>query len=198
MAMRIDFPKRLTGRTYATIRDAYDHSNEGLREHGYMATEHGMTAINMSSIYTKIIQDVGRFAERFASDVLYELENIRSLCENAYPLEQDIDEIFVMGIQKDGVDGNNSLMNKLVQTQRGPLDSYVYAELAYRRILAVRVQVSYEYNKNIYSRPVINCELRDLTASFLRINPADIDNSKKLIAFPFADGNPVPVNPYQK
>ena len=36
----------------------------------------GKTEINMSSIYSKLIQEAGRYCDRFASDLLYDMQCI--------------------------------------------------------------------------------------------------------------------------
>lgn len=191
MSKRIDFPRYLIGNTYATIRHAFNSAKDIMVENGDMAS------INITSILTRIIQDTGRFAERWASDVLYTLDHIRLLCDNEYILEEEIDEIFPIAIRRDGVDSENFLMSRLKDTQRGPIDSYVYPQQIYRRILGVRVQVSYEYMGQRWHTPRITCTLRDMTDAFHQINPADIGEDRQLIQPPFVGGNPEPIDPYK-
>lgn len=192
MPDRIDFPRRLTGNTYATVRYAFNKSKDLISEDGDMGS------VNISGILTRIIQDVGRFAERWASDVLYDLDNIRLLCHSEYILEDEIDEVFPIAIRRDGVDSGNFLMNRLVDTQRGPITSYVHPNQTYRRILGVRVRVSHEYMGQHWHKPRVTCVLRDMTDSFLFINRADIDEKGSLIHPPFPDGNPEPIDPYKR
>ena len=189
----IDFPKKLTCRTYATLREAYDKAKTIVEEYGDLGD------INISSILTRIIQDTGRFAERWASDVLYNLDDVRTLCLSHYPLEQDIDEVFVIAIRRDGVDGENFFMNRLKGTNRGPYDPYVYPTQVYRRVLAVGVKISYDRGGHRYSRPQVVCVLKDITDEIIRINPADLDTDGSLFESPFKSGvNPTPVDVYAK
>lgn len=185
--MKTEFPRNEIYITPATIRYTFDKQNTSIcKEHGDLGS------INITDILTRIIQDTGRFTENWASDCLYTIAHIRNLCENTYPLEQEIDEIYCLGIRKNGVDHNAYIMNQLMQSQRGYLDTYVFAEPYYRRILAVRVHV---FKEDGISSPRVECELKDLTTSFHQINKADLDENGKLIP-DYPNGNPVPFDPY--
>ena len=190
MSKRIDFPKELMDHTYATIRSAFNNTKTLMEEHGELGN------INITSILTHIIQTVGRYADSYASDALYSIDDIRTLCEHEYPAYRDIDEIFVFGIRRHGVDGNNFLMTRLVSTIHGPINGYVYPETMYRSILAVRVHIWCERAEDSRqtSRYVdATCELKDLTDSFRTINSADIAGDGTLIHPPYLCGNPEPV-----
>lgn len=160
-------------RDWATIRYAFDHTG----------STHDITAsgcpgdVNLSGIFTHIIQLTGRFAESYASDVLLELDNIRTLVNMPFDSgpSEDIDVIIPLGIRRQGVDHAAFLMRRLLQTcQPSLLGSYVYPEHAYRAILACRIQI--QYSNNI--RPYITCTLRSIMDSIVRIMPADMDGDK--------------------
>lgn len=158
-------------RNWATIRYAFDHTGDA----------HDITAIgypgdiNLSSIFTRIIQLTGRFAESYASDVLLELDDIRALVSDPPATDTDIDVIIPIGIRRQGVDHDTFLMHRLLQTrQPSILGSYVYPEHAYRAVLACRIQIEQKDS----ARPYITCTLRSIMDSIVRIMPADMDGDK--------------------
>lgn len=188
MKKKIPFPRELLHQTPATIRVAFDSARNraGLVETGRVGE------INITSVLSKIIQAVGRFTEHWNSDALYTLDNVRTLCENDFDLEGTVDEIFVFGIRKSGVDHNAFVMSQLFQSQRG-VGTYAYVEPYYRKLLAVNVKITpREYAGD---RPHVTCELRDITANIHRIDPADFGENDQLKLPPYKDGNPVPANP---
>lgn len=180
------FPHHLLDRTPATVRVAFERAGgeNAVLEAGRLGN------INISDVLSRAIRVVGRFTERFNSDALYTLDDVRELCDGAYPLERPVDEIFVLGVRKDGVDHAAYVMTQLDRTRRGP-DGFVFAEPYYRSILAVNVRVHDDGG----SRPAVECELRDVTTSFLRLDPADLDDDGKLILGPYSGGNPEPRDP---
>lgn len=185
----IDFPFGEINKTPATVRYAYDKCEKiELHETGDLAY------INISDILTRIIHDCGRFSERFSSDCLCEIEAITTLCKCKYEVVQPIDEIITLGIREDGVDHNNFFMQHVFNSRR-PMSDFIDVTPYYRRVLAVRVQVMVE---NGYAKAI--CDLKNLTHSFLRLNPADVDSDGRLIlpAPNYPNGNPVPVDPYAR
>lgn len=183
----IPFPKNLIHNTPATIRMAFDSAAP------LITCEGNMGSINISDILTRVIQDAGRFCEHYASDILYGLDRIRTLCDNKYDLEETIDEIFSFGLRECGSDHNAYILNQLANSRAG--GPYVYAMPYYRRVLAVRVHV---YVDPQWSTPRCVCELRDISHKFLHLNKADIDDNGQVNPGPYPDGNPVPIDPYAK
>lgn len=180
--------------TPATVRRAFDKTEDTVM------TETGSPEnVNMSDIFTRIIQDTGRFAERYASDALYAIRTVDELCRSAWTSREPVDEIFVFGIRASGVDGNAYFMSRLFDT-RSPFVEYVHPEQVYRRVLALRVRIGmlplFDGGTELYPRVI--CDLKDLTHSFLRIDPADLDGNGKLIIGPYEDGNPEPAEPIIK
>lgn len=185
----IVFPRNYLYQTPATIRAAFEAESKGIKEESYMG------GVNISSILTSIIQETGRFAERLASDVLFDIDAIRMLCENTYLMEEDIDEVLGLGIREDGVDGNSFLLSRLAGSVRGPMSGYVFPGHIYRKILAVRVQVSAERSEDgfILGKPRVVCELKDISNRFLYLDAADFDTEGHLILPRYKNGNPVPL-----
>lgn len=191
MPEKIDFPAHLLNQTPATIRWAFDKTEPILLEE---RGEIGHT--NISGILTRIIQDTGRFAERWASDCIYTIDSLRELCCKEYPLEQEIDEILVFAIRQDGVDGNQFLMNQLHNSIRPPYP-YVYATPYYRRILGVRVHIFMQSYPGCSGRyPRVECQLKDISNGFHTLNQADLDDNGRPKGLPYPEGNPCPIDPY--
>lgn len=103
--------------------------------------------VNASSILTKLIQDAGRFAESYASDLFILWE---SFMDTLKKLDKEIcltETAFVtsFGIRRFGVDGNYYLMQRLAETVNGPgsyVGSYVHAEHVYRKIFFLETTIS--------------------------------------------------------
>lgn len=185
--LSISFPRHLLNQTHATIRAAFEQKPCDITETGIMGN------INITSILTKIIQDTGRFVETYASDVLYGISSIRTLCEKTYALEDEIDEIFVFGLRRMGVDHGNFVMSRLYNDVTS-FSSYLYPDRYYRRILAVRVHVfDKDPEGNQISTPQIECGLRNITDALYKLNPADIDQNGNIQYAPFENGNPKPI-----
>lgn len=154
----------LRGRTYATIRGAFNKSDEIMFENGDVGNA------NITSILTFLIRECGRFTERFASDALYTMDHLRDIARKKCDFDEPFDEIFIFGIRQDGVDGENYIMKNLADSRRS-LNDYVYASHTYRKIYAVRARVFRE--KGLYS-PRCEFSLRDLSHSFLTLDSADL------------------------
>lgn len=66
---------------------------------------------NLSTEYTILIQNAGRWCERFASDILIDIKTIEEWLENVYDECKDFDDeilekSFLFGFRQDGVDHN--------------------------------------------------------------------------------------------
>jgi len=73
--------------------------------------------INMSSIATRLIQDVGRFCERFASDFVISWDIVREHLEPR-PIDNPYRAVVVFGIRRSGVDHNTFFMSRLRNDNR--------------------------------------------------------------------------------
>ena len=102
--------------SYEMIDNTFGHWSESNQEY----------SINLSSIYTKLIQETGRFCERFASDVLYGIKTLESFMNETGPFE--VTEFF--GLRENGVDGFEYIMHNF---KNGYSASY------YRKIYAVKL-----------------------------------------------------------
>lgn len=75
----------------------------------YWSTYSGklITNINISSIFSELIQAAGMGCEFFASDLFYDLTEIKNAVEN---LEN---KVFFIGIRTHGVDGNSFVKERV-------------------------------------------------------------------------------------
>ena len=83
--------------------------------------------INLSTILTKLIQEAGRFCDRYASDLFIDWTSILDVINN------EEDGIFAIGIRDNGVDGSSYVIHH-VQTD--------WNDYYYKRLYAVRVSHS--------------------------------------------------------
>ena len=91
----------------------------------------------MSSIYTKLIQEAGRFCDAYASDLLYDINTIEECIERQKSTTRYI------AFRKYGVDGNSSIE---IRTPYGMAE--------YRAIYQVDIEFSDDdyYDKTIIVR----------------------------------------------
>lgn len=170
----------LRGGTYATIRAAFNTSTEIMEEYGDAGHS------NVSSIMTKIMQDVGRFSERHSSDAFFGLEKLYALAHEEYRVdpENPFDEIFCFGIRQDGVDHSDWVMDNLAKC-RDHFTGYVFPERHYRRVLAVRCRAAFDKDLRCTRA---RFSLRDITHAFHAIEPADLkENGIDVINLPYED-----------
>ncbi len=98
----------------------------------YGEMENGKSNINTSSIWTKLIQEAGRWCKDYASDILYDYEKIAKKVESA-SLQT---ESFLFGFREYGVDHDNFIFSRYSnQTVYGS------AALEYRAIWRLDITV---------------------------------------------------------
>lgn len=97
--------------------------------------------INFSNIFTTLIQETGRFTERYASDLLISIESFkRDLTQILYSkptVPVTCNEYF--GIRQNGVDGETFLNIRL--TEAAEHHNYFQFQNTYRRIYAIHVNI---------------------------------------------------------
>lgn len=83
---------------------------ETITEHGYWNQDENRWSINLSAIDTHLIQNIGRFVERFASDYLI----TRFSIENRILNNKDFkNEIVLFSLRESGVDSNGFTLFRL-------------------------------------------------------------------------------------
>lgn len=105
--------------------------------------------INTSSIQDILIQNTGRFCERFCSDLFITWKCVEEILKK--PIDQN--HIIVFAIRKNGVDSNTFLNCNL--------DPDNYNSEYYRKIYTLLIKK----NKN----DIIHCELKDVTSDIYYI-----------------------------
>lgn len=96
----------------------------------------GNLEINTSSILTRLIQEAGRWCERFASDLFIYWQSIVAKMES---LDDDNrEETILLGFRKDGVDSTQSVLYQYNENGR------TYADGHYRKLY--RLDMSYSDN----------------------------------------------------
>lgn len=133
----------------ALLMQTFDKSTDILfTERGYKDNNaNACYSINLDRIASKLINEVGRFCEHYASDFLIDWYKIRKEIDNNEAIAGER-KIFTLGLRESGVDGNTFIMNHL---RNNWVSSY------YRRIYAVSVTHTI---KNETS--VVYVELRDI------------------------------------
>lgn len=140
---------------YKPIVNAYKRQNQILNEcYSYLSPATSVN-INISSIIDTIITNTGRFCERYASDVLFDLNHMNDIIKNYNPNYPE-EHIVCFGIRRDGVDGYEFLKSRL----KNDFCSNPYRiNEYYRKILAVHIHFD-EENSELY------CTLKDITNCF--------------------------------
>lgn len=78
--------------------EAFQNTGKEIKTEGYVY--HGKTEINMSSIYTKLIQEAGRYCDFYASDLLFDIDKIHQIIQSG-----ESGTVYI-GFRDSGVDGN--------------------------------------------------------------------------------------------
>lgn len=113
--------------------------------------------INLSGIYDILIHETGRFAERYASDLLIDIKSFeKDLYEK--PFEHN-HKTYLFGIRRDGVDHNAYVYANIKNNKNRP----GYLNMYYRKLLAVELRIDETpYSGNNYSIYVTIKDLANL------------------------------------
>lgn len=154
-----------------TIRDATESSAKHVDGHGQklyrLTCTKGQNAgnINMSSVYSHLIQEAGRWTLDYASDLLYDIKAIADYIKDP----QTDTAYFPIGIRRNGVDGYNFIIGHLLDTKAG-LYPYVYPEKVYNRLLSVKIT---------RSEDGISVELYDIIHNVTQIDENDLPKNRE-------------------
>lgn len=74
---------------------------------GYWSQSQGHYDINTSSILTRLIQEAGRYCERFASDLFISWSSVE---ERIRDIDDGENDTFLFGFRQDGVDHNDFVL----------------------------------------------------------------------------------------
>lgn len=124
-------------RSYAeAISAAFEKTEQATHEESYrlIANSDGKPSYNISSMLTTLVQETGRFTERYASDIIISANSLmKSLDE---PFEHDGD-IFLFGMRENGVDHYEFVLCNMdtYAHDSGKFENY------YRKIYAIRLDI---------------------------------------------------------
>lgn len=105
--------------------------------------------INLSSIETFLIQETGRYCERYASDLLVTWNSIKETMADRNPFSHVSYQF--LGIRKSGVDGLSYVMANMQQYKH----QVSYLEQYYRKLYGIRIL------HPTAEKPFVTIELRD-------------------------------------
>lgn len=116
------------------IADAFEKSKSAAITscNGYKFGE-----INMSSISTKLIQETGRFCERFADDLFIDIDRLKYLGQSMDTVKNEVAAYVAFGIRRDGVDSNSYIALRI--RDGGAYKAYNVINDYYRRVYCVKV-----------------------------------------------------------
>ena len=158
-------------RYFKTLDDAFDKEGSVLQDASGRLSPYRGFNVNYSGIATCIIQNVGRFAERFASDFLISWKVVEQILESAPAGPCRF--VVAFGIRGEGVDGNDFILSRLRNTLN-PTTEYVSVERAgYRKVLALEIKFGAEQDEplNVSS---VHMTLKDLTHDLAKLVPEDV------------------------
>lgn len=131
--------------------------------------------INLSSIATKLINEVGRCAEQYASDFLINWKTVEDFT-TLHDLEEP-EEIYVtFAIRKSGVDGNGFFTSRIKNhIEWYPFPNtygYLNCDPPYRKVWIIKIE---NLPKTNYSeKPECTVSLYDVTDNTIRITEEDL------------------------
>ena len=140
------------------------------RSNRTLCTETGtLDNLNLSSIATRLRQEVGRFCESYASDFIISWDAVRKQLEPR-PIPEPYRSLELFAIRRAGVDHNSFFMSHLRNDSRG---GYFCCEYVYRKVLALGIEIlPTEYSGG---RPRVTCTLKELTDGIWRVEQADLE-----------------------
>lgn len=166
--IQTEFPKGYLNQTYDTFREAFKNAK-------IIASEESVAGMfSAPECLTRLIQDVGRFAESYASDLFYDLKPVWYLMQGVLPKETGMDEIYVFGIRRNGVSNGPQAMAILMEDV-GPYQPYLHPYMRYRKILALKTTVYQNHGEW-----QICMQLADITDSLIKPEKSDLDGNGKL------------------
>lgn len=115
------------------------YAYEPIAEDGRFCSSTGKFEINYSSVLTRLIQEAGRFCERFASDLFIDWDSVLRWINELVPGATE-GKAFLFGFRMNGVDGNSFVLSRY----NG--GSYAYPEKEYRSMWRLEVRAE---NNNI-------------------------------------------------
>lgn len=92
----------------------------------------GKLRINLSELFSFLIQNTGQYCQHYQSDLLYNIKSLNTIIENNSP--QDAVTYACIGIRTNGVDGLGYFISRMQDTPPDQLATY-YHQLYFLRII---------------------------------------------------------------
>ena len=124
----------------------YAYGRDTITDKGERHYRTGKWEVNYSDILTRLIQEAGRFCERYASDLFISWESVLHWIDEA---GDDEKEIFLFGFRQNGVDHNNFILSRYESGM------YKHPELEYRSLWRLDVETT----ENEYGTKIIRLTL---------------------------------------
>ena len=153
----------------ATLRNAVDNAKREpewykLAEASDSRWLYCQETMNCTSVQSELIEYVGRYTERFGSDLLCTFMDLDAFLGRDASEEDPYGRwIIGVGIREDGVDSNSGIMYHLRNTKHG---YYLHPQYVYRKVLAIDIEdelvpdssdQTYYRNRNITLYDITNC-----------------------------------------
>lgn len=116
------------------------YAHDTMTDTGRRSYYNGKYEVNHSGILTRLIQEAGRFCERFASDLFIDWGGVERWIDNA---DTGAETVFLFGFRRDGVDGNSFVLSRYNN------GCYAYPEKEYRSMWRLEISTGVdEYNSD--------------------------------------------------
>ena len=148
--------KELMEMLNTAIKNAYEKSEKTATECQFVLVREQKPDFNMSDIITLLVQEAGRYAERYASDVVISINSMMNDL-NTNPWEH-IGETYLFGIRRNGVDHLEFVRCQM----ESDINNFSHFDEYYRKIYAVKLEIKDDENdtSNIKRATVTMKEIR--------------------------------------
>lgn len=143
-----------------TLRLAYNRTNEIAADASGAAKD-----INLSTIASILIQECGRWTDRYASDFLITWDSVRQVIHESTPDKDPAEALFVFAVRQDGVDHTAFFMSRIKRNIEPFRPAYADTSM-YRRVYALYIYTNHGR---------VECQLKNLTYAFTTIDKSDLD-----------------------
>lgn len=135
------------------ISAAYDKTDITILSESCLIGSDRRASINISSMLTLLVQDSGRYAERFASDVII---SANSLTEAIKDPDECNGRIFLFGIRESGVD-HYEFVREQMQNSANRIS---YFDNYYRKVYAIHTYITEDNEMQMSSFKIDMKEIR--------------------------------------
>ena len=132
---------------------------------------------NLSDIFSRLIRASGSVSVRYNSDIIIDIDIIKETLARYARLGENVMDIIVVGIRKDGADSTRAVLHDMIQNV-DMMTGYVHVEHRYHTVFGIEIAVTVTEpapNQNVrLEQPKFDVTLRDITNDIYRLDPHDI------------------------